>query len=74
MGLANLIELQIEKVMAKRFPGFSILSSSFSMRERQAQIHKRGRKPGESIPIQEAIRLSRAKAITDYQKSKKQEL
>lgn len=70
-GIATLVELQIEKLMHRRFPDYSILSGNTTLFGRQLQIIKRGRTPGVPIPIQEAIKLTRAKAISDYQKARK---
>ncbi|QQR93042.1 MAG: hypothetical protein IPJ89_02255 [Candidatus Iainarchaeum archaeon] len=72
-GVATLAELQIEKLMLKRFPGYSIVSGTKSLAERHHQIVKRGRVPGEPMPLEQAIALTRAKAIANYRKQKNKE-
>lgn len=69
-GVATLVELQIEKLMQRRFPGYKIVSSPTSLFGRYSQMVKRGRVPGEPIPIEAAVALSRAKVIANHLKQK----
>ncbi len=58
---ASFAELMMEKYLQHRFPGFRISSSRSNdlSPERELQLLARKRKPGEAVPLTDAVRLSR---------------
>lgn len=67
-GIGTLIELQIERWLAKKYPGYLITSTSKVSRVREAQLRKRGRTPGKKIEIERAAEMTRQKAVEQFRK------
>lgn len=70
-GIATLLELVVEKDLAARFPGYEIHASAHPSKERRRQLKRRGRSNRESIPIEEAVKLTRSKVVGDFQKKQR---
>ncbi len=71
IGLATLAELAIERDLLKKYPGYTIESTKKPSLDRKMQLRKMGRKPGEPIPLEKTIELTRAKVIAGHKKWKR---
>ncbi|MEK6821466.1 MAG: hypothetical protein AABY11_03655 [archaeon] len=69
MGLANLVELQVEKVFEKEFKGYTIQFDPDVMDAKREQLLKRERTLGKNIPIEEAVKNTRAYVIENAKKN-----
>ena len=69
LGLGTRLEQRIEEFLLRYYPGFAIRSSHYTSPLRKMQLEKRGRKPSEAIPLEEATRLSRAHARKNFLKN-----
>ena len=55
-GYATLAELTILKYLETKYPGYSVTTTKKPHKPRLEQLKKQGRKPGELLTIEEAIR------------------
>ena len=70
IGLGNLAERKIEKILENRYPNYQISSSLYPSPERQIQFVSRGRKVHVPLPIREAAELTRKQIVHQFQKNK----
>jgi hypothetical protein len=68
IGIANLLDLLLEKRFKKEFPGYKTRISSEPEPPRIKQVIKRKRDPGKTIPLETAYELTRRKVILDAKK------
>tara|TARA_Y100000310_G_C20702557_1_gene831267 strand:+ start:5060 stop:5722 length:663 start_codon:yes stop_codon:yes gene_type:complete len=69
IGLATLIQLQIEKNLLGKFGNkYMITAPAGTTDEGKKYLLRKGRKLGEAIPLTEAIALSKAEVIRQYKK------
>lgn len=56
--LEHKLERYLEKNLAKKYPGLSIVDSKPQLEPRIRQLRKRGRNPEDALPLSEAIKKS----------------
>lgn len=65
VGLANLLDLLLEKKLKKEYPGYKTRISNEAENARKNQLRKRKRDPRKTITLEEAFELTRRKVILD---------
>jgi hypothetical protein len=70
LGLATRIEQRMEEHLRQFYPGYRITTTTTPSPSRQRQLLNRRRKVNDPIPLEEAIRLSRAHARNNFQKNR----